>query len=146
MAKSLGQQSRAEPGSTTTSRPYAVVLLSGGLDSAVTLAICRAQGFEPHALSFEYGQRHRVEVAAAERVAAALKVREHRVARIDLRVFGGSALTDDIAVPQQRSIDEMARGVPITYVPARNTIFLSYALAWAEVAGCRRHFSRRQCG
>jgi 7-cyano-7-deazaguanine synthase len=86
-------------------------------------------------LSFEYGQRHRVELQAAERVAASLDVREHRVARIDLRVFGGSALTADIAVPQERSIDEMARGVPITYVPARNTIFLSYALAWAEVLG-----------
>ena len=113
----------------------AVVLLSGGLDSAVTLAISRAEGFEPHALSFEYGQRHRVELEAAERVAKSLDVRVHRVARIDLRVFGGSALTDDIDVPQERSVDEMARGVPITYVPARNTIFLSYALAWAEVLG-----------
>ena len=116
-------------------RKPAVVLLSGGLDSAVTLAISRAEGFDAHALSFEYGQRHRVELQAAERVAASLDVREHRVARIDLRVFGGSALTADIAVPQERSIDEMARGVPITYVPARNTIFLSYALAWAEVLG-----------
>jgi 7-cyano-7-deazaguanine synthase len=113
----------------------AVVLLSGGLDSAVTLAICRAEGFQPNALSFDYGQRHRVEIEAAERVANAIGVQDHRIARIDLRVFGGSALTDDIAVPQQRSIDEMARDVPITYVPARNTIFLSYALAWAEVLG-----------
>ena len=113
----------------------AVVLLSGGLDSAVTLAIAQAEGFEAHALSFQYGQRHRVELEAAERVAKSCGVREHRVARIDLRVFGGSALTDDIAVPQERSSEEMARGVPITYVPARNTIFLSYALAWAEVLG-----------
>jgi 7-cyano-7-deazaguanine synthase len=113
----------------------AVVLLSGGLDSAVTLAICRQEGFQPNALSFDYGQRHRVEIEAAERVANAIGVKDHRIARIDLRVFGGSALTDDIAVPQQRSIDEMARDVPITYVPARNTIFLSYALAWAEVLG-----------
>jgi 7-cyano-7-deazaguanine synthase len=116
-------------------RQVAVVLLSGGLDSAVTLAIARAEGYDPHALSFEYGQRHRVELAAAQRVAKSLGVGEHRVARIDLRVFGGSALTDDIAVPQERSTDEMPRGVPITYVPARNTIFLSYALAWAEVLG-----------
>ncbi len=101
----------------------------------MTLAIARAEGYDPHALSFEYGQRHRVELAAAQRVAKSLGVGEHRVARIDLRVFGGSALTDDIAVPQERSTDEMPRGVPITYVPARNTIFLSYALAWAEVLG-----------
>jgi 7-cyano-7-deazaguanine synthase len=116
------------------------VLLSGGLDSAVTLAIAKAEGFEPHALSFEYGQRHRIELEAAERVAKSLNVHVHRVARIDLRVFGGSALTADIDVPQERSIDEMARGVPITYVPARNTIFLSYALAWAEVLGANDIF------
>jgi 7-cyano-7-deazaguanine synthase len=121
-------------------RKPAVVLLSGGLDSAVTLAIAKAEGFEPHALSFEYGQRHRIELEAAERVARSLDVRVHRVARIDLRVFGGSALTDNIDVPQERSIDEMARGVPITYVPARNTIFLSYALAWAEVLGANDIF------
>ena len=123
----------------SSQRP-AVVLLSGGLNSAVTLAISRAEGFEPHALSFEYGQRHRIELEAAERIAKSLGVREHRVARIDLRVFGGSALTDDIEVPQERSVDEMARGVPITYVPARNTIFLSYALAWAEVLGANDIF------
>jgi 7-cyano-7-deazaguanine synthase len=113
----------------------AVVLLSGGLDSATTLAICIAQGFEAYALSFDYRQRHISEVAAARRVASALKVREHRVAEIDLRVFGGSALTEDMAVPKHRSPAEIAEGIPITYVPARNTIFLSYALAWAEVLG-----------
>ena len=111
----------------------AVVLLSGGLDSTVTLACCIAEGFEPHALSFDYGQRHRVELESARRVARAQGVRDHRIARIDLRVFGGSALTDRIDVPRGRSADEMAEGIPITYVPARNTIFLSYALAWAEV-------------
>jgi 7-cyano-7-deazaguanine synthase len=114
----------------------AVVLLSGGLDSAVTLATARAEDFEPHALSFDYGQRHRIEIASARRVAASLGARAHRVAQIDLRVFGGSALTDEIAVPQGRSADEMSHGIPITYVPARNTIFLSYALAWAEVLDC----------
>ena len=114
----------------------AVVLLSGGLDSAVTLAIARAEGFEPHALSFDYGQRHRIEIESARRVAASLGARAHRVAQIDLRIFGGSALTDEIAVPQGRSADEMSHGIPITYVPARNTIFLSYALAWAEVLNC----------
>lgn len=114
----------------------AVVLLSGGLDSAVTLAIARAEGFEPRALSFDYGQRHRIEIESARRVAAALGAPAHRVAQIDLRIFGGSALTDDIAVPRGRSADEMNHGIPITYVPARNTIFLSYALAWAEVLNC----------
>ncbi len=118
----------------------AVVLLSGGLDSAVTLALAQAQGFETHALSFDYGQRHRIELEAAQRVAASMKVRDHRVARIDLRVFGGSALTDDIAVPHERSADEMTHGIPITYVPARNTIFLSYALGWAEVLGAGNIF------
>jgi 7-cyano-7-deazaguanine synthase len=110
----------------------AVVLVSGGLDSATALAICGHEGFEPYALSFDYGQRHRVELGAARRVAASLGARDHRVAAIDLRVFGGSALTDEIAVPKNR------RGkteIPITYVPARNTIFLSYALAWCEVLG-----------
>jgi 7-cyano-7-deazaguanine synthase len=112
----------------------AVVLLSGGLDSATTLAICRHDGFEPYALSFDYGQRHKLELDAAKRVAAALGAREHRIANIDLRVFGGSALTDDIAVPKNRE-PEREREIPITYVPARNTIFLSYALAWCEVLG-----------
>jgi 7-cyano-7-deazaguanine synthase len=112
----------------------AVVLLSGGLDSATTLAICRREGFEPHALSFDYGQRHQLELEAARNVAASLGAREHRIALIDLRVFGGSALTGDIAVPKNRGT-ENANDIPITYVPARNTIFLSYALAWCEVLG-----------
>jgi 7-cyano-7-deazaguanine synthase len=112
----------------------AVVLLSGGLDSATTLAICRHDGFEPCALSFDYGQRHKLELNAAKRVAAALAAREHRIANIDLRVFGGSALTDDIAVPKNREPDS-ENEIPVTYVPARNTIFLSYALAWCEVLG-----------
>ena len=111
----------------------AVVLLSGGLDSATTLAIARADGYEPYALSFEYGQRHAAEVEAARRVAAAIGVREHIVARIDLRAFGGSALTGDLDVPLDRTPEEMAGHIPVTYVPARNTIFLSYALGWAEV-------------
>jgi 7-cyano-7-deazaguanine synthase len=111
-----------------------VVLLSGGLDSATTLAICVRDGFEPYALSFEYGQRHHIEILAAKRVAASLGVREHRIAQIDLRVFGGSALTDEIPVPKDRD-QEKASAIPITYVPARNTIFLSYALAWCEVLG-----------
>jgi 7-cyano-7-deazaguanine synthase len=112
----------------------AVVLVSGGLDSATTLAICVRQGFEPHALSFDYGQRHRLELEAARRVAESLGAREHRVATIDLRVFGGSALTGDIAVPKNRAAKN-ADDIPVTYVPARNTIFLSYALAWCEVLG-----------
>jgi 7-cyano-7-deazaguanine synthase len=112
----------------------AVVLLSGGLDSATTLAICVREGFEPHALSFEYGQRHHIEVLAAKRVAASLGAGEHRVAQIDLRVFGGSALTDEIPVPKDRDAKD-ANDIPITYIPARNTIFLSYALAWCEVLG-----------
>lgn len=113
----------------------AVVLLSGGLDSATTLAIAVAAGFEPYALSFRYGQRHAVELDAAAEVARRLGAIEHVVAEIDLRVFGGSALTADIAVPKGRSIEEMGTGIPVTYVPARNTIFLSYALGWAEVLG-----------
>jgi len=113
----------------------AVVLLSGGLDSATVLAIARSLGFELYALSFSYGQRHIWELAAAARVAAAIGVAKHRVANIDLRIFGGSALTDDIDVPKGRSTDDMSHGIPITYVPARNTIFLSFALAWAEVLG-----------
>jgi len=108
-------------------------LLSGGLDSSTCLALARREGYECYALSFDYGQRHRVELEAAARVAAALGVREQRTAVIDLRAFGGSALTADIDVPKSRSVTEMGAGIPITYVPARNTIFLSYALAWAEV-------------
>lgn len=113
----------------------AVVLLSGGLDSATVLAIARSQGYAPYALSFAYGQRHAWELEAAQRVAAALGVVEHRIAAIDLRVFGGSALTAEIAVPKGRATEEMSHGIPVTYVPARNTIFLSFALAWAEVLG-----------
>jgi 7-cyano-7-deazaguanine synthase len=112
----------------------AVVLLSGGLDSATTLAICKHDGFEPFALSFDYGQRHHLELHAARQVASSLGAAEHRIARIDLRVFGGSALTDDIAVPKNQA-SKGANEIPITYVPARNTIFLSYALAWCEVLG-----------
>jgi len=111
----------------------AVVLLSGGLDSATVAAIAADEGFSVHALSFSYGQRHSFELEAARRVAKSLKLVDHRVATIDLRVFGGSALTDNIAVPKGRSSDEMEHGIPVTYVPARNTIFLSFALAWAEV-------------
>jgi 7-cyano-7-deazaguanine synthase len=108
-------------------------LLSGGIDSTTTLAIAIAEGYEAYALSFEYGQRHQIETRAARRVANSLGVKEHRIAKIDLRVFGGSALTDDVAVPKQRSETEITDGIPVTYVPARNTIFLAYALAWAEV-------------
>lgn len=113
----------------------AVVLLSGGLDSATVAAIAISQGFQVNALSFSYGQRHSWELEAARRVAQSLGIQDHRIASIDLRVFGGSALTDDIEVPKGRSGEEMSHGIPITYVPARNTIFLSYALAWAEVLG-----------
>jgi 7-cyano-7-deazaguanine synthase len=113
----------------------AVVLLSGGLDSATVLAIARSQGYEVFALSFSYGQRHIYELEAASRVAASIGVVKHRTAAIDLRVFGGSALTSDLEVPKGRSADDMSHGIPITYVPARNTIFLSFALAWAEVLG-----------
>ena len=111
----------------------AVVLLSGGLDSATVLAMARSEGRETYALSFRYGQRHAVELACASRIAAAQGVRRHAVLDIDLRAFGGSALTDDIAVPQGE--DPGRGGIPVTYVPARNTIFLSFALAWAEVLG-----------
>jgi 7-cyano-7-deazaguanine synthase len=113
----------------------AVVLLSGGLDSATTLAIARRDGFRCHALSFRYGQRHAVELEAARAVARQLDAAEHVVVTIDLRTFGGSALTSDIAVPTGRSPAAMGHDIPVTYVPARNTIFLSYALAWAEVLG-----------
>src|SRR6476646_6575965 len=109
----------------------AVVLLSGGLDSTTVLAIAQAEGFECHALSFHYGQRHAVELDAAERVAAAAGLRDHEVAEIDLRIFGGSALTDQIDVPKHDSAAELGDEIPVTYVPARNTIFLSFAIAWA---------------
>lgn len=116
----------------SSGRP-AVVLLSGGMDSATVLAIAMSEGFIPHAMTFRYGQRHADEVAAAGHVARSFGVIDHRVIDIDLRAFGGSALTDQIAVPKNRPLDRMPDGVPITYVPARNTIFLSFALAWAEV-------------
>ncbi len=113
----------------------AVVLLSGGLDSATVLAVAKNEGYEPYALSFSYGQRHAWELQAAKRVAASIGVVEHRTVDFDLRAFGGSALTSDIAVPKGRTTQEMTGAIPVTYVPARNTIFLSFALAWAEVLG-----------
>ena len=113
----------------------AICLLSGGLDSATCLAYAREQGFECYALSFDYGQRHRVELHAAARVAASLGAARHLIVPVNLRLFGGSALTDDIDVPKQRTLEAMASGIPVTYVPARNTVFLSFALAWAEVLG-----------
>lgn len=123
----------------STNQP-AIVLLSGGLDSATTLAIARAEGYTCHALSFAYGQRHEAELHAAPRIAASIGVASHRVMRIDLAQFGGSALTADVAVPKGRSTAAMQQDVPVTYVPARNTIFLSFALAFAEVVGARRLF------
>ena len=118
----------------------AVVLLSGGLDSTTTLATAIAEGYETYALSFEYGQRHKIEIDAARRIARALGAKEHRVAKIDMRIFGGSALTGDVDVPKKRPAKEIAQGIPVTYVPARNTIFLSYALALAETIGARDIF------
>lgn len=117
----------------TASAKRAVCLLSGGLDSATCLAIARAEGYECYCLSFDYGQRHSVELRAASRVAEQLGAAEHKTARIDLRVFGGSALTEEIEVPKQRSETAISTGIPVTYVPARNTIFLSFAMAYAEV-------------
>jgi 7-cyano-7-deazaguanine synthase len=116
-------------------KPRAVVLLSGGLDSSTLLAMVKSEDFEPYALSFRYGQRHDSEIGAARRIAAALGAADHTIVDIDLRTFGGSALTDAIPVPKGRSTDEISGDIPITYVPARNTIFLSFALAWAEVLG-----------
>ncbi len=113
----------------------AICLLSGGLDSSTCLAFARREGYELYALSFDYGQRHSVELLAASRVANRIGVAAHQTARLDLRMFGGSALTGDIDVPKGRSATDMAHGIPVTYVPARNTIFLSFALAWAEVVG-----------
>lgn len=119
----------------------AVVLLSGGLDSTTLLAHAVREGFEAHCLSFRYGQRHTAELAAAAQAARRYGAAAHRIAEIDLRAFGGSALTDDaIAVPKDRDATDMTRGIPVTYVPARNTIFLSYALGWAEVLGARDLF------
>jgi 7-cyano-7-deazaguanine synthase len=116
-------------------RPKAVVLLSGGVDSATAAALTARDGFALHALTFAYGQRHAAEIDAARRVARALGVVRHEVLTIDLRAFGGSALTADLAVPKDRTPDQMAGDIPVTYVPARNTIFLAFALAWAEVLG-----------
>src|SRR5438132_13530447 len=118
----------------------AVVLLSGGLDSATTLAIAKEEGYEVFALSFRYGQRHQIEIQSAEAVAKSLGVSQQRVIEIDLRAIGGSALTDAVDVPKNRGEDEISSGIPVTYVPARNTIFLSYALAWAEVIGAQDIF------
>ncbi len=123
-----------------TPERHAIVLLSGGMDSATTLAIARAEGFTCHALSFRYGQRHTVELEAAARVAAAIGVATHRIVAIDLAQFGGSALTGSIEVPKDRSAEAIGAGVPVTYVPARNPIFLAFALAHAEALGSRDIF------
>jgi 7-cyano-7-deazaguanine synthase len=119
---------------SSTGKP-AVVLLSGGLDSATALAIAKSDGYACYGLSFEYGQRHRWELECARRVAERIGAVKHHIATIDLRAVGGSALTADIEVPKSRAIDELSRGIPVTYVPARNTILLAFALAWAEVLG-----------
>ena len=111
----------------------AVILLSGGLDSATTLAIAQNDGFTPYGLTFSYGQRHQFEIGASQKIAEACNLTDHIITEIDLRAFGGSALTDDIDVPKDRSESIMSESIPVTYVPARNTIFLSFALAWAEV-------------
>jgi 7-cyano-7-deazaguanine synthase len=124
----------------TKGKRKAVVLLSGGLDSTTVLAIARSEGYEVYLLTFRYGQRHEAEIEAARRIATLSGVAEHVVAEIDLRAFGGSALTADIEVPKGRVAEEMAKGIPVTYVPARNTIFLSFALAWAEVLGANDIF------
>lgn len=120
----------------SSQRSKAVVLLSGGLDSTTVLAIAKDAGYAAYALSFDYGQRHAWELDCARRIASSMGVVEHRTASIDLRAFGGSALTAEIAVPKGRTAEEISSAIPITYVPARNTIFLSFALAWAEVLGC----------
>jgi 7-cyano-7-deazaguanine synthase len=112
---------------------HAVVLLSGGLDSSTALAIARAWGYETYALSFEYGQRHQRELEAAKKIANSLDAREHRIVKIDNQIFAGSALTGDVDVPKSRSEKEIGAGIPVTYVPARNTIFLAHALAWSEI-------------
>jgi 7-cyano-7-deazaguanine synthase len=121
-------------------RKKAVVLLSGGLDSTTALAVARSAGYELYAMSFRYGQRHSLELESASRVASAIGVEKHLIADFDLRAIGGSALTDQIEVPKERGAEEIASGIPVTYVPARNTIFLSFALAWAEVLGAQDIF------
>jgi 7-cyano-7-deazaguanine synthase len=118
----------------------AIVLLSGGLDSTTTLAIAKQACFKPYALSFRYGQRHGIEIEAARRIAERAGVEQHIIVDIDLRSFGGSALTSDLAVPKRRLAQDMCTGIPVTYVPARNTIFLAFALAWAEVLHCANIF------
>jgi len=129
----------ADPAGKESPAP-AVVLLSGGLDSSTVLALAKSQGYIPFAMTFRYGQRHKHEIAAANAVAKAEAVADHVVVDIDLRQFGGSALTSDIAVPRGRSAAQMGADIPITYVPARNTVFLSFAVAWAEVLGARDIF------
>src|SRR6266487_5485868 len=119
---------------------HAVVLLSGGIDSTTTLAMAIGQGYEVYSLSFDYGQRHNLELEAAQRVADSLGVKQHRVVKIDNRLFGRSALTADVDVPKKRSEKEIGAGIPVTYVPARNTIFLAHALGWAEVIGAGHIF------
>jgi 7-cyano-7-deazaguanine synthase len=119
---------------------HAVVLLSGGLDSTTTLAIARSQDYETYALSFDYGQRHQRELEAAKKVAKSLGAKEHRIVKIDNQIFGGSALTNDVDVPKSRSEEEIESDIPPTYVPARNTIFLAHALAWAETIGAGHIF------
>jgi 7-cyano-7-deazaguanine synthase len=119
---------------------HAIVLLSGGLDSATTLAIARAQGYQAYALSFDYGQRHKRELDAAKEIAESLGAKKHLIIKIDNQIFGGSALTDNVDVPKSRTEKEIATGIPVTYVPARNTIFLAHALAWAETIGAGHIF------
>ncbi len=119
---------------------HAIVLLSGGLDSATTLAIARSQGYETYALSFDYGQRHKRELEAAKKIAKTSGAKKHLIAKIDRQIFGGSALTDDVDVPKSRTEKEIGTGIPVTYVPARNTIFLAHALAWAETIGAGHIF------
>ena len=124
-----------EPNKSPAAGKPAVVLLSGGLDSTTVLAVAKREGYAPHAMTFRYGQRHSVEIEAARRVASAMGVAKHVVVDIDLRQWGGSALTADVDVPKDRDVDHATDEIPVTYVPARNTIFLSFALAWAEVLG-----------
>src|SRR2546423_1796632 len=135
MKREAGSRPVSREPKASVPMPRAVVLLSGGLASTTPLAVARGQGFECHALSVDYGQRHRIELDRAATVAKALGAVEHRVVKIDLRQIGGSALTAEIAVPKDRSADDMSHGVPVTYVPARNTILLGLALGYAEVVG-----------